>query len=254
MDKFKETYISFDDFANLHYAKHFYEGFVVGLGYASIGTVGINPPNSNGYSHVGHIPQRDNRFTLLHEQVVDRSPEMFDLSMNGVTSDSEKTYTVLVDFIVTPKGMSQEDFMTALKAKLVANGVNPKVIVAKKTIGTAFEAWWNDDPVATLTIRSFSHGDVLSSKGGFAVLNSNKAVVYNELNTSGKPTNSPMWKYVNVAAHELGHAIWGFSHPLNGFTSCPECLMDYRGSSNNPGSMYNPEEQKNIRTSSWGRK
>jgi proteasome lid subunit RPN8/RPN11 len=94
MQKYKETYISIEEFSNFQRTGRFYEGFVVGLGYAYVAPSYINPPNFNGYSHVGHIPQRLNRYTLLHHQVADNSPEMKSLSMNGIAQNSTKLSSV----------------------------------------------------------------------------------------------------------------------------------------------------------------
>lgn len=88
MPKYKETYISIEDFEVLQGLERPYEGFVVGLGYAYLLSFFTPPPNFNGYSHA-EVPPQANRFTLIRGQYVDNSPEMITQSLIGFIEPSE---------------------------------------------------------------------------------------------------------------------------------------------------------------------
>lgn len=94
MSKFREVYITIADFAFLQGMGQIYEGFVIGLGYAFRYSSLVNPPNLNGYLHAENIPSQVNRFTLIRDQYVDNSPEMIERSVNGITANGAKLYTV----------------------------------------------------------------------------------------------------------------------------------------------------------------
>ena len=97
MSKFREVYITIEDFALLQERGRIYEGFVIGLGYAFKHSSLINPPYFNGYLHTEYIPAQVNRFSLVRNQYVDNSPEMIERSINGSTSNGEKLYIVQKD-------------------------------------------------------------------------------------------------------------------------------------------------------------
>lgn len=59
----------------------------------------------------------------------------------------------------------------------------------------------------------------------------------------------PTYLYVNVALHELGHAIWGFEDV--GHAGCTNCLMDYDGVSNQ-SSAFTSDQILTIQFSIWG--
>ena len=82
------------DFAFLQSTDRPYEGFIIGLGYAFVYSSVIQPPNFNGYSHASDVPPQMNRFRLVRNQYVDNSPEMIERSLNGITANGARVYTV----------------------------------------------------------------------------------------------------------------------------------------------------------------
>ena len=94
MGKFREVYITIGDFAFLQSTDRPYEGFIIGLGYAFVYSSAVRPPDFNGYSHAGDVPPQMNRFRLVRNQYVDNSPEMIERSLNGITANGARIYTV----------------------------------------------------------------------------------------------------------------------------------------------------------------
>lgn len=94
MGKFREVYITIGDFAFLQSTDRPYEGFIIGLGYAFVYSSAIQPPDFNGYSHADDVPPQMNRFRLVRNQYVDNSPEMIERSLNGITANGARIYTV----------------------------------------------------------------------------------------------------------------------------------------------------------------
>ncbi|GHT35530.1 hypothetical protein FACS189434_13480 [Bacteroidia bacterium] len=89
MGKFREVYITIEDFALLQETDRQYEGFVIGLGYAYVDTTPIEPPHFNGYHHAGDTPPILNKYTLVRSQRVDYSPEMKKMSLRGAVIKDE---------------------------------------------------------------------------------------------------------------------------------------------------------------------
>ena len=94
MGKFREVYITIGDFAFLQSTDRPYEGFIIGLGYAFVYSSAVRPPDFNGYSHADDVPPQMNRFRLVRNQYVDNSPEMIERSLNGITANGARIYTV----------------------------------------------------------------------------------------------------------------------------------------------------------------
>jgi hypothetical protein len=137
MGKFRETYISREEFTVLLEQGLFYEGFVVGAGYAYVEAGFIHPPNSNGYFHVGHIPQQLNTFTIFRYQCMDDSPEVIRRSMIGIAqytvqwgdtlSEIAQTYRVSVDDLVRWNKLDDPDEIKAGQ-KLAVNEIPKKIL------------------------------------------------------------------------------------------------------------------------------
>jgi len=173
-------------------------------------------------------------------------------AITSTTAEEDRGGIVFVNFSTKPKGINKSEFMASLQARLIENGCSENLKVMEYSFWGEIKAWWNGTPSATIHIRNFASGDNLDPKtGGFAGNFTNEAWVYTGLSRYDyNNTTVPLWKYVNVSMHELGHAIWGFWHDENGFTSFPDGLMDYRGTLKR-GANYSPVEQKQILNSGW---
>lgn len=149
-----------------------------------------------------------------------------------------------------------------LRARLVANGYSSHVRV-EQGFPSPFQSltrWWNETPSASVDIRDFNYLQdrrLLNEKGydpsvgGYAEPGSDEAIVFTGNNTYNRHGNSnrPLWLYVNVTIHELGHASFGFEHPSPGD---PTTIMDSRESSTNPLANFSESQQNTIRNSKWG--
>ncbi|MDR1198769.1 MAG: LysM peptidoglycan-binding domain-containing protein [Prevotellaceae bacterium] len=89
MAKYREVYITIEEFVILQETDRLYEGFVIGLGYAFVDTDAIPPPNLRGYTYVRDVPPAMNLFTLVRFQFVDNSPEMVEMSKKGTMQKAE---------------------------------------------------------------------------------------------------------------------------------------------------------------------
>lgn len=97
--------------------------------------------------------------------------------------------------------------------------------------------------------------DVIDA-GGYSRPNQpHSIVIYEGLHAEGAGWTQPVWKYVNVAMHELGHALFGFQHvnsgPNRGNYYDPNSIMDYR-MSYKYGANFGLQDQKIIKNSIWG--
>ncbi len=171
---------------------------------------------------------------------------------NVQSNTAEDGGVVFVDFTTVPKGINKSEFMASLQARLIENGCSENLNVMEYSFWEDIKASLNGTPTATLHIRNFASGDNIDPKtGGFAGLLSNEAWVYPGLSRyDGNNSSVPTWKYVNASIHELGHAIWGFGHDINGYTNFPDGIMDYRGV-RIKGANFSPAEQKQILNSGW---
>lgn len=100
MSNCTERFITIQDFLFLQGVSKHYEGFVIGLGYAYVGSVTTVPPSFNGYTHSDDVNPQANRFALIRHQYVDNSPEMVERSL-AISSKLERLYTVQKDDNVT---------------------------------------------------------------------------------------------------------------------------------------------------------
>tara|TARA_R110000782_G_scaffold1246_1_gene4920 strand:- start:51701 stop:52306 length:606 start_codon:yes stop_codon:yes gene_type:complete len=127
-----------------------------------------------------------------------------------------------------------------LSYKLKHNGAvhthpNTKVVFEEDYSFTEkISDWWSgkykDNQSGELIIRDFNINLKDKSGSGKAELNSHKAVIYTGLisfNPTKKSKPIPLWKFVNTAMHELGHAIYGFEHDDEGDTETGVGVMDY---------------------------
>ena len=89
MAKYREVYITIEEFAELQNTGRQYEGFVTGLGYAYVDTSMMPPPNLRGYTNFGGYMPATNKFTLVRFQYVDNSPEMVEMSRKGAIQKEE---------------------------------------------------------------------------------------------------------------------------------------------------------------------
>lgn len=139
MARFRETYITIDDFTGMQEVGIRYEGFVIGLGYAYVDSSTLMPLNMNGFLNRPNIPPKFNKFTLLIYQYVDASPEMVELSMRGIANNRAKTYTVqrgdTLTAIAQEHKVSVEDLV---KWNKIANA---DIIFAGQTLIVSREAY-----------------------------------------------------------------------------------------------------------------
>ena len=139
MARFRETYITIDDFTGMQEVGIRYEGFVIGLGYAYVDSSTLMPLNMNGFLNRPNIPPKFNKFTLLIYQYVDASPEMVELSMRGIANNRAKTYTVqrgdTLTAIAQEHKVSVEDLV---KWNKIANA---DIIFAGQTLIVSQEAY-----------------------------------------------------------------------------------------------------------------
>lgn len=162
----------------------------------------------------------------------------------------KKGGVILVSFYNQPEGMNKIEFMDQLKSKLTENGMSSLTLIEEYSATGYAKAVFQGKTIAFLDIRNYARGDGFEPSGGFAVLNSNRAVIYNGLTSFGKKDIQPTWAYVNASAHELGHAIFGFLHNNVGHTACPSSIMDYRGVYTK-GANFSSTERQIISNSIW---
>lgn len=157
--------------------------------------------------------------------------------------------TIYVSFIHGPYGVDHNEFMNMLRERLIYNGVTENLVVTESSTWNAITRLFSGEPYATLYITLWSQFDYWDDIGGAAVPGSHKAKVYDGLTSMGEIAVLPSWKYVNVAMHELGHAIWSFQGDVYG--GCLTCIMDYDGAYNY-NSNFTDSEIKIIINSIWG--
>jgi len=165
--------------------------------------------------------------------------------------------TIMINFVRVPKNFSKQSYMNQLQSRLIENGFNPNLQVVPYSDWIKLKNLMFSVPTSTVTFRGHSRGDKYSLiTGGFAQLNSpNSAVVYPGLssNINKDKGTIPIWLYVNVTMHELGHSLLGFNHEKDtGYTDYSEGIMDYRGVLRQ-GANFSPIEQLKIKQSIWGR-
>jgi len=122
---------------------------------------------------------------------------------------------IIIDFIVYPKGITTDNFVSSLKKSLVKNGFNPNInVVIENSFGYEnIKAFFNNQKKFNLQFRTFSRGDRVNvGTGGFAELNSSSAVIYKGLNPSNPKKTVSLSKYIDATLHELGHGMFGFEH------------------------------------------
>ncbi len=157
--------------------------------------------------------------------------------------------TIYVTFSSGPYGVDHNEFMNLLRERLIDNGVTRNLVVTESSIWKWFIRQFSSEPYADLDITLWSPYDQWDDIGGQAVPGSHKAKVFNGLTSRGNITVLPTWKYVNVAMHELGHAIWSFKGDVYG--GCLTCIMDYDGT-HNYNSNFTDSEILIILNSVWG--
>ncbi|MCC8036122.1 MAG: LysM peptidoglycan-binding domain-containing protein [Rikenellaceae bacterium] len=97
--KFKATYITEQEFMDNYiygFPHRFYEGFIIGVGYAYVACRMEHPPHQHGFSCCPDIHPEDNIYRTLHYQQIDNSPEMKELSLRGRESGEFTEIRVMV--------------------------------------------------------------------------------------------------------------------------------------------------------------
>ena len=93
----RAVYKTKDDFESDVTNGRFYEGFVIGIGYAYVHIVYQMPGNLNGFGRFTNDYPEDNRFSGCRLQKLDTSQEMVELSLRGHTSGEFMDFLVMRD-------------------------------------------------------------------------------------------------------------------------------------------------------------
>ena len=176
--------------------------------------------------------------------------------LNNMTSTSSSNPYIFINLNIKPKGFNRQEFTSLLKQRLIDNGFSQNLNVEYWNLGNRIKSWWNNSPTANITIKNFRLGKDPLDASGYSVPGSNEGVVYNGLSPKGsyQTRSLPTWNYVNASMHELGHAIFKFSHTAEGFTNDPSSIMDYRSNYLSKKIVnFNKVQQSIIRKSIWGR-
>jgi len=153
--------------------------------------------------------------------------------------------TIFINQWVIPSGFSQEEYIVKLKRALIASGFNERLSIQNNSLIGRIKAILVGSPTASVTIKDFRLGVDRLEAGGYASLNDpNSIVIYNGLSTS-RSAGVPMWAYVNATLHEIGHALFGFSHDS-------VSIMDYQRAYRY-GTGFVFWQKQIISQSIWGR-
>ena len=148
------------------------------------------------------------------------------------------------------KSINTNTFIGELKDHLISNGFSENTRIVKHSEWESAKAWWNNTPVANLSIHDFySSGSPLDGGVlGFASMGSNNALVYGKGIILGRRNNPSMIDLVNVAAHEIGHAVFSFEHSNEGI------MFKSYGSGRGILDLidFNEEQKIKIKNSVWG--
>jgi len=121
MAKYREVYITRNSFEIMQDTNQMYEGFVIGLGYAYVGTKVISPLCVLDYFRPFGVPPEGNVFSSIRYQDFDDSPEMVEISLRGATeqfhtvkqgdtlSALARKYKVTVNNLVNWNGIADRD-------------------------------------------------------------------------------------------------------------------------------------------------
>ncbi len=160
-------------------------------------------------------------------------------------------------------GINPFDLIEGIEDKLMKNGLDKNTeIRPSSSINYGFihnfNIWNNEINISKLNIRDYN--DRIKSDrehkaaAGYAGLNSNLATVYRGLDSSNSEKMRPLKLYIHVAVHELGHALFGFSHERGtGYTDNDCGIMDYRTLDRpGPNINFSDENVQIIKSSKWG--
>lgn len=140
-----------------------------------------------------------------------------------------------------------EKYASTLEANLKENGFSHRTDVIKSTVWTRVWNWAKGNPTATVSFR-YSVGANSPANGsalGWAVNGSNQAYVYGRGTYYGIKYSPSVTDLVNVTTHELGHAIFSFSHSVSG-------IMNSHYKLGSPLMPFYKSQQLLIYNSIWG--
>ncbi len=169
----------------------------------------------------------------------------------GIATNQQENQGGIIFVHNLDPSVNYSEFNKTLREHLIKNGFSENTQVAMYSGWKSFKAKWKGIPTASLIIQNFyAAGSPLDGKvAGYALSGSNHGLVYGKGVILGRKRNPSLIDLVNVATHELGHAMFSFEHSETGIMF--ESIRPSKGGTEDLID-FDSEQQETITTSIWG--